>query len=504
MSRETERKTNKFASSFGAGLGAVTGGGDYYILEITSSTSAFPAGHQEEVIVNYIELGRHPKCGIRFGAKESTVSRRHAAIQKEGNQYVLIQLSKTNPTLLNGRPVNKKWYLQNGDSIQLSLEGPKLNFLIPKANKKNNSIGLSRRLSLFRRQAMRPYRRMISALAVVLALVIGVGGYITYDNYAQKKAFRNKLSTLTSLLDSAEQKQASLVDSLRDSQNVSQATIVQMDRKIRQMQGQIADARDANQSGTVAMEQSQRFSELHPDICFVIATNVMLTDPNGQSQLLEGYSWTGTGFLTRDGKFVTARHVVEPWYYPSDPESLILNASIQNGGQLEATIHAFSPDSRDFSFSTNDFTLDRSADSFDTIEVEGREPLVVQQALEACGKDWAWVGVPQGEGDLIPAYDLSTQIPQASPLFIFGYPLSVGVQRQGNQIASLTPLFAKTDAALDGLNDGCLLSTTVSFTFGNSGGPVFIEDSGKYKVVGIVSGGKGEAIGRFAPISETE
>lgn len=504
MSRETEKKTNKFASSVGAGLGAVTGGGDYYILESTSSTSTFPAGHQEEVIVNYVELGRHPKCGIRFGEKESTVSRRHAAIQKEGSQYVLIQLSKTNPTILNGRPVNKKWYLQNGDEIQLSVEGPKLNFLIPKTDKKNNSIGLSRRLSLFRRQAMRPYKRMISAFAVILLLVIGGGGYMIYDLNADKKAFEDKLRNLTALLDSADQNQAALVDSLRGSQNISQATIDQMDRKIQEMQDQIADGQNSNQSGTTSMTQTQDYSELHKDICFIIGTDVKLTDPNGQSQMLDGFSWSGTGFLTSDNKFVTARHVVEPWYYPSDQNTMLLNLAVQNGAQVEATTYAFTPDGREFSFSSNAFNLDRSEDVEEEVDLGDGETRVIRHGMSSCGADWAWVGVQQGGGDLVPAYEFSTQVPQASELFLFGYPLRMGVQQQGSQGLNLTPIFAKTDAALNGLNEGCILSTTVSFDHGNSGGPVFIEDGGEYKVVGIVSGATGQAVGRFSPISETE
>ena len=39
-------------------------------------------------------------------------------------------LSKSNPTLINGRPIKKSWYLSSGDVIQLSFEGPKIEFIV--------------------------------------------------------------------------------------------------------------------------------------------------------------------------------------------------------------------------------------------------------------------------------------------------------------------------------------------------------------------------------------
>ena len=64
-----------------------------------------------------------------------------------------------------------------------------------------------------------------------------------------------------------------------------------------------------------------------------------ITDPNGETGIVEvGDTFleekvkgiSGTGFLLNDGTFVTARHVVEPWYYGDDNLSVKLNLYSSN------------------------------------------------------------------------------------------------------------------------------------------------------------------------------
>ena len=87
-----------------------------------------------------------------------------------------MQISQTNTTLLNGRPIKNEWYLQNGDEIQLAVNGPKLGFIVPSGKKSTvSSIGLTRRLSLFRQQALRPYKNAIAVLSCLL-LLLAIGG----------------------------------------------------------------------------------------------------------------------------------------------------------------------------------------------------------------------------------------------------------------------------------------------------------------------------------------
>jgi hypothetical protein len=48
----------------------------------------------------------------------------------------ILNLSATNQTLVNGRPVLREWPLNNGDEIQLSADGPRLRFIGRRARRR--------------------------------------------------------------------------------------------------------------------------------------------------------------------------------------------------------------------------------------------------------------------------------------------------------------------------------------------------------------------------------
>lgn len=176
----TENYKRTVAGSVGAGMGSLMNGGKtYYILEHKATSKYHQAGEVQKIIVDQIELGRDAACQVRFDETFETVSRRHAAIQREGDGWKLIHLSNSNPTLVNGRPINGSYYLQTGDEIQLSSNGPRLGFIVPQGKQAlTSSIGMTERLNLFRKQALRPYKRAITAMAVVLVLVVvGLGAW---------------------------------------------------------------------------------------------------------------------------------------------------------------------------------------------------------------------------------------------------------------------------------------------------------------------------------------
>lgn len=182
------RKT--VSGTIGTGMSSLLGGtSNYYILEHKVSSKFHKAGESQEIIVGYAEIGRDKSCAIRFDESFETVSRHHAAIIKDGDNWELVQLSKTNSTLLNGNTIKNEWYLQNGDEIQLSINGPKLGFIIPNASEKGNSLKLTHRLKLFKEQALRPYRSMLIIIGVILFLIIGGGvGYGIHMNNVNKEA----------------------------------------------------------------------------------------------------------------------------------------------------------------------------------------------------------------------------------------------------------------------------------------------------------------------------
>ncbi len=171
------------SGTLGAGMSSLFGSdADYYILEHRVSSEYHKAGDVQEIIVDYIEIGREKDCAVRFDETFKTVSRRHAAIVKDGDSWKLRQLSDTNSTFLNGKKIIDEWYLKNGDEIQLSVNGPKLGFILPNASNREK-LDWAKRFKLFKEQALRPYRTLLIIIGIVLLLVIGGGiGYGIYIN----------------------------------------------------------------------------------------------------------------------------------------------------------------------------------------------------------------------------------------------------------------------------------------------------------------------------------
>ena len=72
-----------------------------------------------ELEQDMVAIGRNPDCEISLPS--STVSRRHAQIRREGNQYYLKDLNSTNGTLLNREPVIGEELLHDRDEIGLGI-----------------------------------------------------------------------------------------------------------------------------------------------------------------------------------------------------------------------------------------------------------------------------------------------------------------------------------------------------------------------------------------------
>lgn len=74
-----------------------------------------------------ISIGRHPSCDLRFSADLTHISRQHAEIVREGNQFKLIDHS-ANGTFVNGKKV-KEVFLKDGDVLMFGEVGPQVSFL---------------------------------------------------------------------------------------------------------------------------------------------------------------------------------------------------------------------------------------------------------------------------------------------------------------------------------------------------------------------------------------
>lgn len=100
-------------------------------LVFLDSGKNIPEGTEQRIEAPYISMGRDSDCLVCYGEEFPMVSRLHAAIEWNNDSYSLRHLSATNQTLLNGRPISRKWFLHDGDVIQLAPSGPKLRFKAP-------------------------------------------------------------------------------------------------------------------------------------------------------------------------------------------------------------------------------------------------------------------------------------------------------------------------------------------------------------------------------------
>lgn len=490
MDNKTIQYKRTLRGSVGAGVSALFNGNGrrYYILEHKDASKYHKAGESQKIIIDQIELGRDSNCQVRFDETFSTVSRRHAAIVKDGERWKLVQLSKTNSTFLNGRPVENEWYLENGDEIQLSIGGPRMGFIVP-AGKQSlvSSIKMTERLELFRKQALRPYKTAIAALFVIIILLSFGGGYKIYDQHVINQSLLAKQDSIKADNDTLRSRIAATSTELSKNKSM----IADLTNQIKQLKKRPTPPPTPVITGGI--------DEISTNVYFIQLMGYQITTPDGETGVVEvGDTFleekvkgmSGTGFLLNDGTFVTARHVVEPWYYGDDDLSVKLNLYSSNGFKIEALLYAVSPSGNHFELKTSVFKCNRSHDKMESIgDFKIRD-------VSSDYTDYASTSVGS-KGTLSYDSQLSTNLKMGEKLTILGYPLGLGVSSKG-----VKPSYSSAEVARDGLADGgYILTTSTGFEHGNSGGPVFVERNGKKIVIGIVSAGAGRSTGFVVPIS---
>ena len=460
MARVTRHYKRSFSSSLGSGLGSVFGGSgkEYYILEHKNNSRYHRTGESQEIIIDQIEIGRDPKCQVRFDDSFSTVSRRHAAIIRSGDKWKLVQLSKTNPTLLNGAKVEHEWYLQNGDEIQLSVGGPKLGFITPSGNKSAiGSLRLTRRLNLFRQQALRPYKLAVTIICIILCLALaGAVGWGIYSHQKQEKLLADN-SKIEGDLEKLKKETETVIDVHDYSPFIFAITL---DKKVITFQGQ------------------------RPTVIDMPVPTVV-----------------GTGFLLNDGRFVTARHVLEPWYFyeviKDDAMLRSYNITANNGGSVVYYFTAISSSGKTFSFNSSLAKINRTTDKIESIR-SGTTRVVVRKAV-IDNTDWAVYPSNETSGFQFNNA-LSSNLQTGAELGIFGFPYGRGAESS----LQIEPIYSTCNVARQGLDvNGTIMVSNDNTERGNAGGPVLIKNGNTYQIVGVMSGST-FAKGRIVPISAVQ
>lgn len=496
----TYKKT--LSGSVGAGMGAVFNpkGRRYYILEHKVSSRYHKAGESQEIIVDQIELGRDPSCQVRFDEQFETVSRRHAAIVKDGDNWKLVQLSKTNTTFLNGHPIKDEWYLQNGDEIQLSVNGPKLGFIIPTGEKATTgSINFSHRLSLFRQQALRPYRIGLIVMGVLLLLALLVGGYFIYRGHKANEVLQEQLDQTEQELQEIKTKHKQEIDSLV----IKYETI---ERDLRDAKKVASDpvqparvSKNVKESEGVTDEQSQLVVSLLSNTYYMTVLSYKIVSKDGtEIEVSAGETYqigemnvtvptvTGAGFLLNNGVFVTTRKTIEPWLFDNDEMFVLMNLMQAAGATIESRIYFATAAGDEFQYSSDYFTCNRSSDEVKKTE-DGIEYIDATFDLNA----YAYARLDMQGG--FP-YSKGHQLVEGEDLLLMGYP--------SQQSSNVEPDLGTATSTYDGLSNGYIVMQDVDIDDIASGSMVVAKDGNNIVAIGVLLGiSKEKKMGLAIPLS---
>lgn len=433
---DTQNYKRTLAGSVGAGMGAVFGasGRTYYILEHKNSSKYHQAGEVQKIIVDQIELGRDGSCQVRFDESFETVSRKHAAIVREGDNWKLIHLSQSNPTLVNGNIINGSYYLQTGDEIQLSVGGPRLGFIVPQGKQAlTSSIGLTERMNLFRKQALRPYKTALIVMGVVLVLALaGLGTwsytldkkndalvYVVDRQTDQMKQYEHQLDSLDNERIRLENQQRDLSARLRDSDGDKEALkrelnnvrekLTYVNSMAYKTTNEIEDIKNELETNKKILADNEDYTEYtsiseesdgmvtvkeesigaskdlrdYYDNIYTIKIDRIVVEKDGISfdpgiQLSDIIC--GTGFMLNNGNFVTDRQNVQPWIYGDeqwkDDWRLLMAECVGAGCNVIIHYRAYSTlgTGRPLTFVNTDFKFDPSDDVI-SLDIEVRKEL---------------------------------------------------------------------------------------------------------------------------------
>ena len=439
----SEKQTTEFKRSISGTISAgmrnafSNKGRKYYAIEYKDDSQFHRRGEQQRIIIDEAFLGRDTKCQIRFDTESfPTVSREHAVIVREGDVWKLKHLSRTNETFVNGTSIKDEYYLQSGDEIQLSDGGPRLGFIVSDGSY-TGSIGVGERIKDFGQQALRPYKAAIITLCAVLALAIaGVVAYL------------------------------------------------------------------------LASSGGPNIENLKNDVYLVRMTEFTVTSPNINYGQPYTYNFAdngdvepvATGFMTDDNRFMTARNVIEPWYYFTDnPDNIlyVVNYSLSkyDNAQVNATFVAESRNGNRITFRSSDCTCN-SLD-FERIPVSSNNKAKTNDYIRKAlaGNDYAFF-LYNAESKIKTDEKLATSMKFGTKLHILGFPVALGATKN-----ALEPQYRMVTTSNTGLLNGKIV-TDNNIDYGSAGSPVFCKKFGKYRLVGMVSSSIGENGGIIIPITD--
>jgi pSer/pThr/pTyr-binding forkhead associated (FHA) protein len=492
--------TAKFSKTVSGTIKSLAGGSGrkYFIIEHKTQSNRHKIGESVEYMGDYVEIGRGSQYALAFGDDCQTVSRPHAAIERTDQGWVIKHLSLVNPTLVNGQELtNTPRALGNGDEIQLSHKGPVFSFLTPQGNTVKN-MGMTVRLKAMGRELVRPYKYAMSGLLILLV----AGGVMSWKIIQGKDVEIQRYKT--ALIEAKE------IDKKREAEiQTLNALNMEGKKQIGQLNNQFRNAIENRPKTTVSSPENTtkntevtqpttpeaaNVQNLFEGVYFLSMDSIVLEGNGLYTSIPVGGS--GSGFLLSDGRFITARHCIEPWsYYAADEETmLLLNYTVNNlDCKITHYLTATSSNGTKIKLTNHDFKWNNENDKKYEATIQG-QPALLTRASSPDSQDWASAKLSKmPSGGLSFDANESSQLVVASKVFALGFPYGIGAEDS-------KPLYSEMIVSRGGLHNGRIEISGRSFDTGNSGGPVFVEKDGKFQVIGIVSSMAGQQ-GFIVPIA---
>jgi hypothetical protein len=255
-----------------------------------------------------------------------------------------------------------------------------------------------------------------------------------------------------------------------------------------------SDSNSASQKNDNSTSDTNNYSDYNKYIYNIAVEKIELV-LNGEKEENDSVKWSGTGFKLADGRFVTSRHIIEPWFYNNEKFFYNLNIFANNGGKIIVHFKASSNSGDSFRFTSEKAVCNRKQDKSTIIEEGGYR--ITYSPTDARANDWAYIDLGYKMGFTIDKTK-SSSLSKGVNLYIIGYPNGWNSKAFSNTNPSTKELITEKE----GLTDGVIKTTVSNFEQGYSGSPaIYKAADGSLFVVGIVSSGLSNVPGFIVPIS---
>lgn len=425
----------------------------YYRLTYRNTTLRHHSGDSILCGRQPLHIGQTQECKAELPQSDSVVPSIYATIlpDKENDGWYIVRRTDSSPVAVNGRPLQAAAPLHNGDKLSFTVDNHDIQMVFNICSNGDYSDSLG--------IVVRKHSRLPLLLACAVVLIIAAVAVIMMTTTRRAEPLSHE-------------------DFDRYSSSLYRITV-----------DKVYLTFDTTING-------------EPD--FRTICDDVLTTPVA-----------GSCFLTDDGRFVTARHCIEPWLADESWDGLSFETIKQPDVMLAAKAETYNRTQSDrhytvrshciisnaterYEFFSTDFIIDRSRDQVVCLGT-AEHPVYWRTIIPLANRhdmelgDYAYVDADgiSGEIHLADKEDIMRFDSQKDrEVAILGFPAS-----DAGDINTMTSLFGNSQHLIlraDSTFAGCI-PMSAPINKGNSGGPVMARVDGHIIAIGIVSKGDGRA-----------